>query len=205
MLFRSIVTVTARELAVRYEGFATGKPAIALYATAIVTTLGVMVAVNGFGATNDEILFSGQTGMPQLIAETSLGLVAVMLIVKLVAYAAALGGGFRGGPMFYAEALGYVFKVLSDPSKKTLPSTEALIEPFRAALESKSFSALYAVALVECNQTVDRSRIEGKWRKYDQGSDPAILVKHLEGKGTGWCTASGSAPAHLNGGDFHVY
>ncbi len=106
-----IVTVTARELALRYEGFATGKPAIALYATAIITTIGVIVAVNGFGATNDEILFSGQTGMPQLIAETSLGLVVVVLIVKLVAYAAALGGGFRGGPIFPATFLGVAVAV----------------------------------------------------------------------------------------------
>ena len=101
-----IVTVTARELALRYEGIARSRPAIALYATAIVTTIGVLIAVEGFGATNDEILFSGQTGMPQLIAETSLGLVVVVVIIKLLAYAAALGGGFRGGPIFPATFLG---------------------------------------------------------------------------------------------------
>jgi H+/Cl- antiporter ClcA len=101
-----IVTVTARELALRYEGLATSRPAVAVYATALLTTLGVLVAVEGFGATYDEVLFSGQTGMPQLIAETSLGLVVVVLLVKLVAYAAALGGGFRGGPIFPATFLG---------------------------------------------------------------------------------------------------
>ena len=98
--------VTVRELALRYEGIAKSRPAIALYATAIITTIGVLVAVEGFGATNDEILFSGQTGMPQLIAETSLGLVVVILIIKLIAYATALGGGFRGGPIFPATFLG---------------------------------------------------------------------------------------------------
>ena len=101
-----IVTVTAREVALRYEGIAKSRPAIALYATAIITTIGVLIAVEGFGATNDEILFSGQTGMPQLIAETSLGLVIVILLVKLVAYSTALGGGFRGGPIFPATFLG---------------------------------------------------------------------------------------------------
>ncbi|MGI9186110.1 MAG: chloride channel protein [Gaiellales bacterium] len=101
-----VVTVTARELALRYEGLAKSRPAIALYVTAILTTIGVLIAVKGFGATNDEILFSGQTGMPQLIAETSLGLVVVVLLVKLVAYATALGGGFRGGPIFPATFLG---------------------------------------------------------------------------------------------------
>jgi len=101
-----IVTVSARELALRFERVAKSKPAIALYATAIITTIGVLIAVEGFGATNDEILFSGQTGMPQLIAETSLGLVVVVLIIKLIAYATALGGGFRGGPIFPATFLG---------------------------------------------------------------------------------------------------
>jgi hypothetical protein len=31
------------------------------------------------------------------------------------------------------------------------------------------------------------------------------LENALRGKGTGWCTAEGSAYAHLQGGDFHVY
>lgn len=57
----------------------------------------------------------------------------------------------------------------------------------------------------ECNQANDRSRIEGEWRKYDQGSVPAILERDLQGKGTGWCTATGRAPQQLKDGDFHVY
>lgn len=107
-------------------------------------------------------------------------------------------------PELNAEALGYVYKALSDPSLIT-PQTESLIEPFRAALASKNFSALYAVAVVECNQSIDRSRLEGEWRKYDKESDYTILEKDLSGKATGWCTASGSAESHLKGGDFYVY
>ena len=107
-------------------------------------------------------------------------------------------------PELNAEALGFVFKVLSN-SDAIVPKTDSLIEPFRAARASKSFSALYAVALVECNQSIDRSRLEGEWRKYDQGSDHTRLQRDLSGKATGWCTATGSAASHIQGGDFYVY
>ncbi len=107
-------------------------------------------------------------------------------------------------PELNSEALGLVYKALSDPAS-VAPKTEALLVPFRAALTSKSFAGLYAVALVECNQTIDRSRLEGEWRKYDQGSDYTVLENDLASKGTGWCTASGSAKAHIEGGDFYVY
>jgi hypothetical protein len=78
-------------------------------------------------------------------------------------------------PELNSEALGFVYKALSDPAS-VAPKTEALIDPFRAALSAKSFSALYAVALVECNQTIDRSRLEGEWRKYDKGSNYKIAA-----------------------------
>jgi hypothetical protein len=107
-------------------------------------------------------------------------------------------------PELNSEALGFVYKALSDPAS-IAPKNEALLVPFRAALTSKSFAGLYAVALVECNQTIDRSRLEGEWRKYDKGSNYKILEKDLASKGTGWCTASGAAQAHIQGGDFYVY
>ena len=107
-------------------------------------------------------------------------------------------------PELNSEALGFVYKVLSDPSSTTL-NTDSLLLPFRAAVASKNFSALYAVALVECNQRIDRTRLEGEWRKYDKGSDYTVLEGDLSGKGTSWCTASGSAKSHLDGGDFYVY
>ena len=39
-----------------------------------------------------------------------------------------------------------------------------------------------------------------------QGSDHMKLVKSLEGKDTGWCTAGAStAKTQLEGGDFYLY
>ncbi|MDO8511974.1 MAG: hypothetical protein Q7S57_01770 [bacterium] len=47
---------------------------------------------------------------------------------------------------------------------------------------------------------------QGKWVKYDQGTDHIPLVESLQGHGTGWCTAGEStAEAQLKTGDFYVY
>jgi len=110
-------------------------------------------------------------------------------------------------PELNAEALGFVFKALSNHSDPSLLENieEKLTLPLRTALAANNFSALYAVALVACNQTIDRSRLEGEWRKYDQFSEHTILERDLSGKGTGWCTATGSASGHLKGGDFYVF
>jgi hypothetical protein len=47
---------------------------------------------------------------------------------------------------------------------------------------------------------------DGHWIVYKQGSDPAVLVRSLQGRNTGWCTAGeATAKMHLGMGDFHVY
>ena len=48
---------------------------------------------------------------------------------------------------------------------------------------------------------------DGKWIKYEQGSDYNILRDSLQGYYTGWCTAAGEnfAKDQLAGGDFYVY
>ena len=48
---------------------------------------------------------------------------------------------------------------------------------------------------------------EGKWVKYEQGSDYNLLRNSLQGYYTGWCTAAGEnfAKEQLANGDFYVY
>ncbi len=59
------------------------------------------------------MLFSGQSAMPQLIAETS-GLTVLLIVVgKVLAYGLALGGGYRGGPIFPATFIGVGVGVLA--------------------------------------------------------------------------------------------
>lgn len=72
-------------------------------------------------------------------------------------------------------------------------------------LDTKSFSDLYAFAQVETAGNLDRESLVGEWVKYEQGSDCKPLEKSLHGKGTGWCTAEGSASDQLEQGDFFVF
>ena len=71
-------------------------------------------------------------------------------------------------------------------------------------LEKESFSDLYAFAQVEVYKDIEHLTTDGVWKMFEKDSDPDVLVDTL-GTGTGWCTATGSAPTHLEGGDFYVY
>ncbi len=59
-----------------------------------------------FGGHWDETLFSGQSAVPEIVAEGSIGIVLLVLATKAIAYAICLGVGFRGGPVFPAIFLG---------------------------------------------------------------------------------------------------
>jgi H+/Cl- antiporter ClcA len=58
------------------------------------------------GASSQEVLFSGQTGIPELIGGGSTSVLVTLLAAKALAYAICLGCGFRGGPVFPAIFLG---------------------------------------------------------------------------------------------------
>lgn len=99
------------------------------------------------------------------------------------------------------EALELVYQNLQDELHG-----EPVEEPvLQRLLENGSFSKLYGYML----RKVELSRKdmnEGIWIKYDQGSDPNILVKGIEGSGTNWCTAGiETAKGELQKGDFYVY
>ena len=58
------------------------------------------------GADSQDVLFSGQTAIPSVIAETSTGIVLLLLVAKALAYVVSLAAGFRGGPIFPAVFIG---------------------------------------------------------------------------------------------------
>lgn len=106
-------------------------------------------------------------------------------------------------PELNSEALGWVYKRLSEGADATLsPEKQKALEPL---IKAKDFGKLYAFAQIETAGRLNRESLEGEWRKYEQGSDYLPLENDLQGKGTGWCTAEGSAEAHLEHGDFYVY
>ena len=70
-------------------------------------TVGVLAQVTEWlGGNSQDVLFSGQTGIPDLISEGSTGIVLVLLAAKSLGYAVSLGSGFRGGPVFPAIFMG---------------------------------------------------------------------------------------------------
>jgi H+/Cl- antiporter ClcA len=59
-----------------------------------------------FGVDSQDTLFSGQSAVPDVIAEGSAEVIVALLVAKALAYAISLGCGFRGGPIFPAIFLG---------------------------------------------------------------------------------------------------
>jgi H+/Cl- antiporter ClcA len=66
----------------------------------------IALLADGLGADSQDVLFSGQAGIPDLVVETSAGTLAVVLVAKALAYAICLGCGFRGGQVFPAIFVG---------------------------------------------------------------------------------------------------
>jgi chloride channel protein, CIC family len=64
------------------------------------------------GADSQDVLFSGQAGVPALVAETSTHVVLVLLFAKALGYMVSLGCGFRGGPVFPAIFIGIAVAML---------------------------------------------------------------------------------------------
>ena len=109
----ALAAALARELGERVESVAKRRRAVVLVAAALVTAalaLGV-AAITGVSA--ELVLFSGQPAMPELIAETSAVTVLLIVVAKTLAYGLALGGGYRGGPIFPATFIGVGAGVLA--------------------------------------------------------------------------------------------
>jgi H+/Cl- antiporter ClcA len=133
----AVVAVAARETAVLVDRVAARRAVPVLFGAAIVTALIVLIAQGGFDIDVNQILFSGNAGMSELIQQTSVSVVIVILVGKALAYAVALGGGFRGGPIFPATFLGVAAAVLV-----TLIIPDASVTPLAAAGIAASAGAM---------------------------------------------------------------
>jgi H+/Cl- antiporter ClcA len=58
------------------------------------------------GANSQNVLFSGQSAIPSIVAATSTKVIFITVAAKALAYAVSLGCGFRGGPIFPSIFLG---------------------------------------------------------------------------------------------------
>ena len=109
----AVLVVTSRRIAVRALSLSAGRPAAAL----VLAGLAVGGIALAFRALTDRpvdfVLFSGQAALPEAILEGSAGVLALLVVAKMLAYGISLGAGFRGGPIFPAIAIGVFTGVLA--------------------------------------------------------------------------------------------
>ena len=109
-------------------------------------------------------------------------------------------------PELNSEALGFVYRMLTTGiGHQEFTDAPEKREELTRLIQKKDFIKLYTFAQIETAGALNRESLQGEWVEYDQGSDHHALEGALRGKGTGWCTAEGSAYSHLQGGDFYVY
>ena len=104
-LVAAIVTLIARKCGERVALMARSNPPVVLIGVALITSALAISVREITGGSVNLVLFSGQMGTTEMLTETSLGAVALIIVAKLVAYGGALGAGYRGGPIFPAVFL----------------------------------------------------------------------------------------------------
>jgi H+/Cl- antiporter ClcA len=121
----------------------------------VVAGLGVGMLAVVFRAVVDRpvdlVLFSGQAELPDVIAEGSAGVLALLVVAKGLAYALSLGAGFRGGPVFPAIALGVAAALAAAivlPGLSTTPAVAAGIAAGTTAVLRVPFTAVLLVSLL---------------------------------------------------------
>lgn len=103
----AIVIAVIKQVATRAEGEGDRRLGMAAFLLAGGVAVGLIALVaDGLGADSQDVLFSGQAAIPSLIAETSTGIVLLLIVAKALAYMVSLVCGFRGGPVFPAIFLG---------------------------------------------------------------------------------------------------
>jgi H+/Cl- antiporter ClcA len=112
-LAAAAVMTLVRELGGRVEQREplVGRPALLLAGGLAVGLLAELA--DALGANSQDVLFSGQSSIPSLVASGSTKIVLILLVAKGLAYAVSLGCGFRGGPVFPAIFLGVALATLS--------------------------------------------------------------------------------------------
>jgi H+/Cl- antiporter ClcA len=101
------IVVAINRLATRVEGEGSSRLGMVAFLIAGGFAVGLIALVaDGLGTDSQDVLFSGQASIPALIAETSTGVVLLLIVAKALAYAVSLACGFRGGPIFPAIFLG---------------------------------------------------------------------------------------------------
>jgi len=132
----------------RAEGVTLGMPGLLLGGGAMVG--GLALAADALGANPEDVLFSGQSSLPDLLAEGSAGILLVLVAAKGLAYGISLGCGFRGGPVFPAIFIGVALAMLCVVALDVSPTLAVAVGTAAgvAAATKLVFSALVITALL---------------------------------------------------------
>jgi chloride channel protein, CIC family len=109
----AVILAAARVLATRTDGLRErlGLPALLIAGGLAVGVLAELADL--LGADSQDVLFSGQASVPDVVAEDSTKVIVILLAAKFLAYGVSLGCGFRGGPIFPAVVLGIALTSLA--------------------------------------------------------------------------------------------
>jgi H+/Cl- antiporter ClcA len=110
----------------------------------------------------DLVLFSGQSALPDIVAESSGGVLLLVVFAKGLAYSLSLGSGFRGGPVFPAIAIGTALAVGGAdllPGLETTPAIAAGVAAGTAAVLRVPFSAALLASILLGSASADTAPI----------------------------------------------
>jgi H+/Cl- antiporter ClcA len=111
-LLAGIVALVARNLGGRVQGISEKKFAPTLFVSVGIIIVMIFIGQAVLDINLNQLLFSGNSGMSALIAESSLWIVLFVLLAKTIIFSVTLGSGFRGGPIFPVTFLGVAVGVL---------------------------------------------------------------------------------------------
>src|SRR3954453_4255309 len=103
----ALIVVAARRLAGPLDARARRRADLPIVLVGGGLAVGLLAqTADWLGADSQDVLFSGQASVPDLVASGSTKIVLILFVAKAIAYAVSLGWGFRGGPVFPAIFLG---------------------------------------------------------------------------------------------------
>jgi H+/Cl- antiporter ClcA len=157
-LIAAVLIFAVKRLASAVDGLQRGRMGMTVLLVGGALLVGVLAQLaTVLGANSQDVLFSGQTSVPAVVAEDSARVLLILLVAKALGYAICLGCGFRGGPVFPAIFLGVTLGVLAvvwfdvSPTLAVAVGTAAGM----AATTRLLFSSLLLAALLTGREGID--------------------------------------------------
>lgn len=151
-LAAGIAATAALAAARRLAAAISDRPPLTVLATAGLAIGAAALAFRAIaGRPAELVLFSGQAAVTPVVAEMAAGVLALLILLKAVAFAFSVAAGFRGGLVFPAVLIGVAIAALAADLLPGLDLTPAVIAGVAAAaaaaLRAPFFGAVMAALL----------------------------------------------------------